>query len=595
MTHGPGKSPERSAQRWTELQAAAARETRRLAPNAPKLVVAVSGGGDSVAALNLLQRAGFELVAAHFDHGLREESGADASFVRELCARLGVPLEESVADVADVAQRRGWNVEDAARRLRYAFLYKVLREKAPGGAIVVAHTMEDQAETVLLQLMRGAAYPVGIRPRQRGVIRPLLGERRQVLRDYLDHLGESWREDATNLTVEQNRAWLRNQLIPAIEVRYPQVQARLAETASIQQEARAALTYLAYRRFPAGPIRLAAWQRAPVALRKAALVERLREVGATPSDRLLDEVDAAAMRIAGRGASAAPWRLSLPGGGQVELAYGELLVKRPVAERSAADAEREAVQVTSPEQLPDEVDAGVLQRYPDLELRTRRSGDRIRLPGGRRLLSDVLIDLKVPREERAQLQVLAAGDEVLWVEGVAVAVGAAASGVPPLLDADRRHMRTALAQATQALRYGEVPVGAVVVSEAGEVLAAAHNLTETRSDPSAHAELLALREAAQAAGDWRLAGATLYVTLEPCPMCFGAVLQTQLARVVYGAANPRDGALGGVTDLAGEGWKRVPGIKGGVEAGASERLLRSAFAGKRGGNSQAPSQESELP
>lgn len=573
------------------LQAAAEGETRRLAPNASRLVVAVSGGGDSVAALHLLQRAGFDLVAAHFDHRLRTESGADARFVQELCARLGVPLEGSSADVAAVAQRKGWNVEDAARRLRYAFLYRVLKEAAPGGAIVVAHTLEDQAETVLLQLLRGVAYPVGIRPRQRGVIRPLLGERRAALRRYLEHLGESWREDATNLTLEQNRAWLRNRIIPELEARYPQAQLRLAETAHIQQEARAALTFLAHRRFPPGPIRLAAWQRAPVALRKAALVERLEQVGATPSDRLLTELDAAAMRGAAQGFGAAPWRTSLPGGGRVELAYGQLHVEPPAAEDTAT--ETAPVQVTSPEQLPREVNADVLERYPRLELRRRRSGDRIRLPGGRRLLSDVLIDLKVPRGERDALRVLAAGHEVLWVEGVAVAVDAAAEGVPALLDADRRHMRTALEQAKLAHRLGEVPVGAVVVSAAGEVLAAAHNLTETRSDPTAHAETLALRQAAQATGDWRLAGATLYVTLEPCPMCLGAVLQTQLARLVYGASNPRDGALGGVTDLAGEGWKRVPAIKGGVEARAAEQLLKAAFARRRSGQAEAPLDDGE--
>jgi len=243
------------------------------------------------------------------------------------------------------------------------------------------------------------------------------------------------------------------------------------------------------------------------------------------------------------------------------------------------------VAVTEPAQLPSAVHPGVLESHTGLVLRSRRSGDRIRLPGGRKLLSDLLIDLKVPRSERDSLRVLAAGQDVLWVEGVAVAEGAAATGTPALLGSDRRFMRLALDQAALAQRAGEVPIGAVVVSEAGDVLAAAHNLTETNSDPTAHAELLALQQAGRATGDWRLAGATLYVTLEPCPMCLGAVLQTHLARVVYGATNPRDGALGGVTDLAGEGWKRVPVIKGGVEAGASERLLRTAFEAKRGAGS----------
>lgn len=555
-----------------------AAQTRRLAGDAPRLVVAVSGGGDSVAALHLLVSAGFDVVAASYDHRLRPESGDDAKFVQALCEQLGVPLEQASADVAAVARQRGWNVEDAARRLRYAFLYKVLKEHAQGGALVVAHTLEDQAETVLLQLMRGAAYPVGIRPRQRGVIRPLLGERREVLRSYLRQLGQSWREDATNAALEQNRAWLRNSLIPQIEQRFSGVQTRLAETAGIQQEARAALTYLAHKRFPPGAIRLAAWQRAPAALRKTALAERLQAVDAQPNDRLLTDLDGRAMQAAAQGSRAGPWRASLPGGAQIVMAYGQMNV---LPAGKALEAASAPVSVSHAWQLPPDVNPEVLKQHTDLVLRARQSGDRIRLPAGRKLLSDLLIDLKVPRFERDHLRVLASGAEVLWVEGVAVAQGAAASGTPAVLNVDRRFMRLALEQAVSAQQLGEVPIGAVVVAESGQLLAAAHNLTETNSDPTAHAELLALQAAARATGDWRLSGATLYVTLEPCPMCLGAVLNTHLARLVYAAPNTRDGALGGVTDLTGEGWKRVPAVQGGVEAPAAERLLKAAFVARR--------------
>ncbi len=102
-------------------------------------------------------------------------------------------------------------------------------------------------------------------------------------------------------------------------------------------------------------------------------------------------------------------------------------------------------------------------------------------------------------------------------------------------------MREALAEARKALAAGEVPVGAVVVS-AGEVVGRGHNQPITRSDPTAHAEILALREAALKAGNYRLPGATLYVTVEPCPMCCGAALLARLSRVVYGAREPKSGA-----------------------------------------------------
>jgi tRNA(adenine34) deaminase len=106
---------------------------------------------------------------------------------------------------------------------------------------------------------------------------------------------------------------------------------------------------------------------------------------------------------------------------------------------------------------------------------------------------------------------------------------------------DEAAIELALEQARQAAAAGEVPVGAVVIVD-GRVLAARHNERETTSDPTAHAEVLALRDAAAAVGDWRLSGATLAVTLEPCPMCAGAALSARVARVVFGAYDPKAGA-----------------------------------------------------
>ena len=106
---------------------------------------------------------------------------------------------------------------------------------------------------------------------------------------------------------------------------------------------------------------------------------------------------------------------------------------------------------------------------------------------------------------------------------------------------DSRFMQVALEQARAALAHDDVPVGAVVVAH-GEVVAAAKNERELRRDPTAHAEVLALREASDRLGDWRLAGATVYVTLEPCRMCAGALVQARVDRLVYGAADPRAGA-----------------------------------------------------
>lgn len=559
----------------------------RLAPPGDALVVAVSGGADSVAAALLVAGTGRSFTVAHFDHGLRPESGADAESAHRLAAELGAGFRLERADVRRVAADKGWNLEDAARRLRYAFLHRVLKEVAAEagrpGWVVVAHTQDDQAETFLLQLMRGAAYPAGMAERRGAVIRPLLAERGADLRRYLGHRAVPWREDATNLDESRSRAWVRHAVLPAWEERFPGATARLAGTASELRSARSALEALAIARFGAEGASTTALAAAPPALRRAAIAQRLRAAGAAPTRAAVGEVEDAVLRSAAPG-GAPPWRRDVGRGARASVAYGRLEVGRAARGGRAARAPRaggeraDETPVTSPEQLPAGVDPAVLESWPRLVLRSRRPGDRIHLPGGSKLVSDLLVDRKVPREERDALTLLVADQRVLWVEGVAAEEGVARAGLGP--DADRRLMRRALEEARKALEAGEVPVGAVVVV-GGEVVAVAHNLTEANADPTAHAELLALRRAAERVGDWRLRDATLYVTLEPCPMCLGASLQAQLGRLVYGAANVREGALGGVIDMASGAWKRFPAVSGGVEAGAASALLREAFARRR--------------
>ncbi len=113
-------------------------------------------------------------------------------------------------------------------------------------------------------------------------------------------------------------------------------------------------------------------------------------------------------------------------------------------------------------------------------------------------------------------------------------------------------MRLALAEADRAVLHGDVPVGAVVVSATGVVLARDHNRREERADPTAHAELLAVRDAARAQGAWRLEGATVYVTLEPCPMCAGAMVNARIKKLVYGAPDPKAGAISSLYQLGAD-------------------------------------------
>jgi tRNA(adenine34) deaminase len=122
----------------------------------------------------------------------------------------------------------------------------------------------------------------------------------------------------------------------------------------------------------------------------------------------------------------------------------------------------------------------------------------------------------------------------------------------PGLKTDEDFMRMALAEAEEAATFGETPVGAVLVIDQ-EVVAAAHNMRETWQDPSAHAELLVVREAAARLGRWRLQDATVYVTLEPCLMCAGALVLARVGRLVYGCKDPKAGVLGSVYDVVREG------------------------------------------
>lgn len=147
---------------------------------------------------------------------------------------------------------------------------------------------------------------------------------------------------------------------------------------------------------------------------------------------------------------------------------------------------------------------------------------------------------------------------------------------------DEAFMREALALARHAAEAGEVPVGAVVVKD-GIVVGRGHNQPVSGRDPTAHAEVMALRDAAQRVGNYRLADCDLYVTLEPCAMCAGAIMHARIARVIYGAADPKSGACGSVVNLfADSRLNHHATIVGGVMADGAGKLLQDFFAVRRG-------------
>lgn len=155
--------------------------------------------------------------------------------------------------------------------------------------------------------------------------------------------------------------------------------------------------------------------------------------------------------------------------------------------------------------------------------------------------------------------------------------------VPSYLERDVYWMQKALQQARKAAALGEIPVGAVIV-RGNELIACAHNRRELDQDALAHAEVLCIREACRKLGSWRLSGCELYVTLEPCPMCSGAIINSRLDRVVYGTKDDKAGCAGSVADLFVMPFNHTPIVRSGILESECAELLTSFFQGLRFGN-----------
>ena len=147
---------------------------------------------------------------------------------------------------------------------------------------------------------------------------------------------------------------------------------------------------------------------------------------------------------------------------------------------------------------------------------------------------------------------------------------------------DAFYMRAALAEAAQAYALGEVPIGAVLVDEAGEIVARGHNLRERDHDATAHAEMIAIRAACERLGRWRLSGLTLYVTIEPCPMCAGAIVMSRVDRVVYGGTDYKAGACESLFNIPGHpALNHHPEVTAGVLAEECAGIMKRFFRERR--------------
>jgi tRNA(Ile)-lysidine synthase len=452
--------------------------------------VAVSGGADSVALLRLLHRLrdalGITLAVVHFNHALRgTESEADAAFVAELAGALELEFLAAREDVEAEAARQGWNLEDAARRLRYAFFERVISERQ-ATHIAVAHTADDQAETVLAHLMRGTGPTglAGIYPVAGTIVRPLLGTRRESLREYLHANGQTWREDSTNRDVRRTRARIREQLLPVIErdfsgaiVGHLSELARLAreegnfwdalvedriqafaqtDNEGIRIEAESLLTPLTLRTDGRENITSSKCSEfGPLRMLTERLVRRLYEVVRGNRRELgADHVEQVVRLASG---SSSGHHVELPGGIIVRRNFDELIFSRSETIRQfngngtakQANAYQYVVslplRVTATVSIPElgkcfrlkvidwpltesdtKKDANALDadllRSP-LILRNWRPGDAYR-PQGRRhelKLKSMFLAGRVPSRDRTAWPVLESGGRVIWAQGMPAA------------------------------------------------------------------------------------------------------------------------------------------------------------------------------
>jgi len=352
-------------------------------------LVAVSGGADSTALLLALRRLGCRLHVAHLDHGLRPESDADAEFVRELSARLGLSCTVARRDVAAYRGRHKLSPEAAAREVRYAFLRETA-ERVGAQAIFVAHTANDQVETFLLRLIRGAgpAGLSGMKPKDGQLCRPLLGVWREEVEAFLKEHGQEWREDATNSDPAFLRNRVRHELLPLLVSLNPGVKEVLRREAEAMADRQREIEAEVFRRLGLNARQIAsALEGKPVTVGGGIRVEPPRPP-ARPSK--IDQ------------------RLPVPG--MVHLAGVGIIRSKGVLVNGWPQSER-GVEYVDLELLGGE-----------LRLRSWRPGDRF-VPLGMeqpKKLQDFFVDERVPREHRARVPLLVSGDAIVWVVGMRI-------------------------------------------------------------------------------------------------------------------------------------------------------------------------------
>ncbi|MCF0198851.1 MAG: tRNA lysidine(34) synthetase TilS [Bacteroidaceae bacterium] len=359
-----------------------------------KYLVAVSGGADSVALLCLFADTGVPVTALHCNFQLRgEESDRDERFVRRLCQRLQIPLEVKHFETAASAKEKKISLEMAARELRYEW-FEQMRQQWRADYIAVAHHRDDQAETVLLNLLRGTGLQglAGMKPVNGTIVRPLLNYGHQEILDYLKERGQDYVTDSTNLERNALRNRIRMDVIPLLKTINPRAVEHIATTAQYVAEATAEHAEDSQQ----------------------ALHEWLHPLGFTSAQ----EKEIWRNRRSGAVWESPTHRLLRDREGFILEEKSKALVQPEIVQTNVTTSE--PLNYVKSQPLSADyayLDADLLQ--PQLTLRHPQTADRFCPYGmkGSRLVSDFLTDLKLSRFEKEQQWLLCSGDDIVWVVG----------------------------------------------------------------------------------------------------------------------------------------------------------------------------------
>lgn len=454
-------------------------EGSKLLAGIERILVGCSGGSDSTALALLLDEllfpgSGCALWIGHVNHGLRgEESDADEDFVRALARELGRPFVVERGDVEALSSRAGESVEAAARAFRYG-AFTSWASSLELDAVALAHTREDQQETVLLRLLRGsgvrglaampASRPLAGRELHARVVRPLLGFGREELRAFLEASGRSYREDSSNVLLDRPRNVLRHEILPRLEAGVaPGARAALERTARLLRETLQDLERLATRaldeaRDPnGGGYRASALRELPRSILREVLVLLLRErepFCPAPSETAFTRFAALLQGVAGH-------RADLGRGAVADLRYGRLRIIDAI-DTATTETPREValdiggaptswgewvLEATRGELAAPRNGAGLrrdeveVSRVADRDcsarwmVRARRPGDRYRPRGapGRKKLKELFREARVPPHERLRWPLVCRGSDIAWVVGQRVGEAFAPIGADPVI------------------------------------------------------------------------------------------------------------------------------------------------------------------